>query len=162
MVDTKRNATMLWTGGKDSSMALYEADQNGYRVRCLVTFAPQEPDFLAHPLGFIKIQAQALALPHIIFPISAPFEKSYETCLCRLRDEMGINCVVTGDIAEVNGYPNWIRERSRPVGMHVHTPLWERDRNALLRQLLDRGFKARLSCIKTRWLDESWVGREIE
>jgi uncharacterized protein (TIGR00290 family) len=161
MVNPMQNAAMLWTGGKDSSMALFEADQNGYCVRCLVTFAPPDPDFLAHPLAFIKMQAQALVLPHYVLPISAPFEESYETNLCRLRDEMGINCVVTGDIAEVNGNPNWIRERSRPVGMSVHTPLWGRDRNALLRQLLDRGFKARFSCVNTRWLDENWIGREL-
>ncbi len=161
MIDPVQNAAVLWTGGKDSSMALYEAGQNGYRVRCLVTFAPPEADFLAHPLGFIKMQAQALALPHYVLPISAPFENSYETSLCRLRDEMGIGCVVTGDIAEVDGNPNWIRERSRAVGMSVHTPLWGRDRNVLLRQFLDRGFKARFSCVKTRWLDENWVGREL-
>jgi uncharacterized protein (TIGR00290 family) len=161
MVDPMQNAAMLWTGGKDSSMALYEADQNGYCVRCLVTFAPPEPDFLAHPLAFIKMQAQALVLPHYVLPISAPFERSYETSLCMLRDEMGINCVVTGDIAEVDGNPNWIRERSRIGGMSVHTPLWGRDRNALLRQFLDRGFKARFSCVNTRWLNESWIGREL-
>jgi len=142
-------------------MALYEAGQNGYCVRCLVTFAPSEPVFLAHPLGFINMQAQALALPHHVLSISAPFERSYETSLCRLRDETGVNCVVTGDIAEVNGNPNWIRERSRPVGMSVHTPLWGRDRNTLLRQLLDRGFKACFSCVDTRWLNENWVGREL-
>ena len=142
-------------------MALYEAGQNGYRVRCLVTFAPPEPDFLAHPLDFIKMQARALALPHHVLPIRAPFEKSYEDGLRRLQDEMDIDCVVTGDIAEVNGNPNWIRERSRSVGMNVHTPLWGRDRHALLRQLLDRGFKARFSCVNTRWLDESWIGREL-
>ena len=161
MVDLKQNAAMLWTGGKDSSMALYELDQNGYCVRCLVTFAPPEPNFLAHPLGFIKMQAQALALPHYVLPISAPFEKSYETSLCRLRDELGITCVITGDIAEVNGAPNWIRERSRTVGMNVHTPLWKRDRNVLLGQFLDRGFKARFSCVNKRWLDENWIGREL-
>jgi len=153
---------MLWTGGKDSSMALYEAAQNSYSIRCLVTFAPPEADFLAHPLGFIKLQAQALALPHYVLSISEPFERSYEIALRKLRDEMGINCVVTGDIAEVDGNPNWIRERCRPVGLSVHTPLWGRDRNAMLRQLLERGFKARFSCIKTRWLDEDWIGRELD
>ncbi len=47
------------------------------------------------------------------------------------------------------------------LGWSVYTPLWGRDRNALLRQLLDRGFKTLFSCVKTRWLDESWVGREL-
>jgi len=142
-------------------MALYEAGQDGYCVRCLVTFAPPDPAFLAHPLDFMKMQARSLALPHHVLPVSAPFERSYEAGLRRLRDDMGIDGVVTGDIAEVDGQPNWIRERSRPVGISVHTPLWGRDRNTLLRQLLDRGFKARFSCVKKRWLDEGWVGREL-
>jgi diphthine-ammonia ligase len=161
MVDTMQNAAMLWTGGKDSAMALFEARQNGYHIRYLVTFAPPEPDFLAHPLDFIKMQAQALALPHYVVPISKPFEQSYEAGLCKLRDEMGVNCIVTGDIAEVAGHPNWTRERSRPVGLNVYTPLWGRNRNALLRQVVERGFKVLFSCVKTRWLDENWIGREL-
>lgn len=152
---------MLWTGGKDSALALHEAIHDGHHVSCLVTFAPPDAAFLAHPLPFIKIQAQALALPHHVLPISEPFEETYENQLCRLRDETGISTVITGDIAEVNGCPNWIRERSRPVGMHVHTPLWGRHRDGLLQQLLSLKFKVRFSCIKTRWLTEDWVGREL-
>lgn len=153
---------MLWTGGKDSSLALFEAAQAGYCIRCLVTFAPPEPDFLAHPLEFMRLQAQALRLPHYVLPIAEPFAESYETHLHNLRHEMGIDAVVTGDIAEVGGSPNWIRERCRPAGMQVHTPLWGRDRNALLEQLLQHGFKVRFSCIKKQWLSEDWIGRELD
>ncbi len=158
---TMQTTAMLWTGGKDSSLALDEALQSGYNVSCLVTFAPPEPDFLAHPLTFIKKQAQALALPHYILPVSAPFESSYEAGLSKLRNEMDIGCVITGDIAEVNGYPNWIRQRSCPVGLTVHTPLWGRERRALLRQLLDRKFETRISCIDMRWLREDWIGQKL-
>ena len=160
--DSTRRAAMLWTGGKDSSLALHEARRDGFDVQCLVTFAPGVPDFLAHPLKFMMMQAQALGLPHYVFPVNEPYETSYETCLRRLRDEMGIGTVITGDIAEVGGSPNWIRARSGPVGMNVHTPLWGRDRGDLLAQLLAHGFKVRFSCIKTRWLAEDWVGRELD
>ncbi|PYJ84746.1 MAG: hypothetical protein DME22_11645 [Verrucomicrobia bacterium] len=157
----KQNAAMLWTGGKDSSLALYESGHNGYRVRCLITFAPPEPNFLAHPLPFIKLQAESLGLPHYVFTVCRPFENSYESGLRRLREGMNIHTVITGDIAEVGGSPNWIRERSRPVGMNVHTPLWGRDRDVLLRQLLANGFEVFFSCAKTRWLTEDWIGREL-
>lgn len=153
---------MLWTGGKDSALAMYEATQTGYDIRCLVTFAPPEGDFLAHPLSVIKLQAKAIGLPHYVLPISAPFESGYEVALGRLKNEMGIECVVTGDIAHVDGQPNWIRERCRPVGLDVHTPLWGRARHALLRQLLDSGFMVRFSCVDTRRLDAHWVGRELD
>jgi uncharacterized protein (TIGR00290 family) len=156
-----KNAAILWTGGKDSSLALFEASRSGYDVRCLVTFAPPDPDFLAHPLAFMKLQAEALGLPHHVLPVEEPFAESYETHLRALRSEMGIEAVVTGDIAEVGGSPNWIRERSRPVGMEVHTPLWGRDRQVLLEQLLRHRFTVRFSCVKKRWLAENWVGRTL-
>jgi len=152
---------MLWTGGKDSALALFEASQSGYNVRCLVTFAPPQPDFLAHPLAFMKLQAEALGLPHSVLQVREPFEEGYETHLRQLRNE-GIDAVITGDIAEVGGSPNWIRERSRPVGMEVHTPLWGRDRQDLLEQLLSHRFEVMFSCVKKRWLTESWVGRRLD
>ena len=157
-----RRAAMLWTGGKDSSLALHEACDDGYDVVCLVTFAPAQPDFLAHPLRFMMMQAHALGLPHYVFPVAEPYAESYEAGLRRLRDEMAIDTVITGDIAEVGGSPNWIRERSRPVGMDVHTPLWGRDRAALLAQLLGGRFKVLFSCVKTKWLADDWVGRELD
>ena len=156
-----KNAAMLWTGGKDSCLALLEASRSGYNVRCLVTFAPPDPDFLAHPLAFMKLQAEALGLPHHVLPVHEPFADGYETHLRSMHNDMGIGAVVTGDIAEVNGSPNWIRERSRPVGMEVHTPLWGRDRRTLLEQLLSHHFTVRFSCVKKRWLAESWVGRTL-
>ena len=55
---------MLWTGGKDSSLALYEAHLLGYEITHLATFVPTEkPEFLAHPVSFMKYQAEALGLP---------------------------------------------------------------------------------------------------
>jgi len=157
-----KNAAMLWTGGKDSALALFEAGRSGYDVRCLVIFAPLDPFFLAHPLAFMKLQAQALGLPHHVLSVREPFEEGYEMHLRAMRNEMKIEAVVTGDIAEVNGAPNWIRERSRPVGMEVHTPLWGRDRQTLLEKLLARRFEVRFSCVKKRWLAESWVGRTLD
>jgi diphthine-ammonia ligase len=157
-----QNAAMLWTGGKDSSLALFEASRDGYCVQSLLTFAPPRPEFLAHPVAIMKLQAEALGLRHLILPVAEPFDKSYEAHLHTLRNEMGIDVVITGDIAEVGGSPNWIRERSRPVGMQVHTPLWGRDRETLLADLSRLGFEVRFSCIKKRWLTESWVGRVLD
>lgn len=162
MTDSMQDAAVLWTGGKDSALALYEAGRNGCRVRCLATFAPPQPDFKAHPLTVIRLQAQALGLPHHVLPVTAPFAAGYETALRKLRDEFGVGCAITGDIDEIDGKPNWIGERCRAVGMRVHLPLWGRERELLLEQLLERGFRTRISCVDMRRLDASWVGRELD
>jgi uncharacterized protein (TIGR00290 family) len=156
------NAAVLWTGGKDSALALHEARRDGWNVRWLVTFAPPEPDFLAHPVSVMKLQAKALGLPHLMWPVHAPFAESYEDGLRWLQGTLQIDTVITGDIAEVGGQPNWIRERCQATGMKVLTPLWQRNRLALLQQLLDARFEVVFSCVKTGWLTPNWVGRALD
>ena len=152
----------LWSGGKDAMLALCLAREQGHQVAALVTFAPTEPRFLAHPLPLIRRQAEALGLPHRLVTIAAPFEQSYETALARLRQEWAIDGVVTGDIDRVDGAENWIRARCRPLGIAVHTPLWQQSRQALLEQLIERGIEARISCVDTRTLAPDWVGRALD
>ncbi len=161
MTPAPQNAAVLWTGGKDSALALHEAGRSGCRVRCLLTFASPRPQFLAHPLPFLRLQARALGLPHHLWPVREPLADGYEAGLRWLRDEMGIDAVITGDIAEVGGAPNWIRERNRGIGLNVVTPLWGRDRLALLQELLGKGFKVLFSCVKAPWFTAAWVGREL-
>ena len=49
LLDPSSKATVLWTGGKDSALALYEARLSGYTIVNLVTFIPDGTDFLAAP-----------------------------------------------------------------------------------------------------------------
>lgn len=160
-VDGLNRAAVLWTGGKDCSMAFYKAELSGYRIEKLVTFTPRKGKFLAHPLSFMKYQAQALATQHIQVIIDNPFKRSYERAILSLRDHYGIGTLVTGDIAEVNGHPNWISECCQYSGVDVLTPLWGFDRRKLLQKILSCGFKVIFSCVRKPWLSEDWLGREL-
>lgn len=157
-----RNTALLWTGGKDGALALHEARTSGLPVTQLITFTPQAPHFRAHPLPLIEAQARALGLPHRCVMIAEPFGESYVNAIRELKEKDALDALITGDIAEVGGYPNWIRQCAAPSGMGVLTPLWGRDRRTLLDQLLALGFDVRFSCVKKRWLDASWVGRRLE
>ena len=107
-----RRAAALWTGGKDCSLALHEVRKSGLDIEELITFAPPSPVFLAHPLPFLARQAAAMGLRHRVITIRPPAEDGYTRALKALRRE-GIRTLVTGDIAEVGGRPNWMREVSR-------------------------------------------------
>lgn len=156
------NAAVLWTGGKDSVLALHEARKQHCSIRCLMTFAPPGAEFLAHPIQLMQLQANALRLPHLLWPVQPPFAEAYEAGLRCLREVHGVDAVITGDIAEVDGEPNWIRERSGPAGLKVLTPLWGRDRLGLLEQLVSEGFHAVFSCVKDRWMTPDWAGRALD
>lgn len=161
MSTLSQNAAVLWTGGKDCALAHYEAVLAGHQVSRLVTFAPESGEFLAHPLDFMSHQAEAMALPHCVVPIAEPYKESYVNAIRALGAEHGVDALITGDIAEVDGYPNWIRECSEGSGIEVLTPLWGVDRLSLLRRLLDSRFRVVVSCAKGPWLTADWLGREI-
>jgi len=160
--DTPGWAAVLWTGGKDSCLALYEAILQGFQVERLVTFAPAEAQFHAHPLAFLQLQAQALGLPHHVMEIAEPYETTYRNAISTLRQRWGIGALVTGDTGEVNGHPNWISQCCAGSHTTVLTPLWGRGGTALLNRVISEGFKAIFSCVRKPWLTPEWLGRELD
>jgi diphthamide synthase (EF-2-diphthine--ammonia ligase) len=48
------------------------------------------------------------------------------------------------------------------VGMSGVFPLWMRDAAVLAREMLESGVRARLTCVDTRKLDASFVGRQFD
>ena len=49
----------------------------------------------------------------------------------------------------------------RNTDIDVVTPLWQREREGLLRRFIDLGFEAVLSCVKPP-LDGRWLGRRLD
>ncbi len=160
--DTHRGAAVLWTGGKDSSLALYEATLQGFKIERLITFVPSDGRFRAHPLEVLSLQAQALGLPHHTPEIKEPYREAYQEAIVALRKSWAVQTLVTGDIGEVEGHRNWIRERCVGSDVDVLTPLWDRGGIELLDRLLSCGFQAIFSCVKTPWLTPDWAGRELD
>lgn len=160
--DAEQRVAVLWTGGKDSALALFRAITSGAHVVCLATFAPPAARFLAHPLDMMQLQASALNLPHTVLPVAAPYEQGYELALGQLREQHKVTAVVTGDIAVVDSQPNWIKERCRASGIEACMPLWGIDRESLLQELRTSGFSVMVSCVNTRCLPPSWVGRMLD
>lgn len=161
MSTDKRNTAVLWTGGKDCALAHSEAVQAGQHVTRLVTFAPVEPEFRAHPIPVMRAQAEALGLPHTLMTIVEPYAESYGAAIRSLRDDFNISTLVTGDIDRVDGQPNWITERAAGTGVDVFTPLWNYNREDLLHRLIGSGFVVVFSCVKRPWLGSEWLGRQI-
>ncbi|OQS04021.1 PP-loop superfamily ATP-utilizing enzyme [Thraustotheca clavata] len=158
-------AAVAWTGGKDCAMALYEAKAKGYDVKLLVTFAPENPSFRAHPLALMEAQAAALGMQHVILTIRPPnYNESYEDALKVLMEKYQIECLVTGDIDYVGtSTTNYMNERCAAVGMEIWCPLWQRPRESLIELIIQRKFYVVFSCVKDeKFTDASaWLGKAI-
>jgi uncharacterized protein (TIGR00290 family) len=156
-----KRAVVLWTGGKDCNLALHEARKAGYEIICLITFAMGDANFRAHPLHFMKQQAHALNIPHVVISVNEPYKESYENAIAEIKKKYAIETIVTGDIAEIHGNTNWITDRSKPSGINVFLPLWHLEREQILNKLFDLNFKILFSCVKEPWFTTSWLSREL-
>ena len=132
-------AAVLWTGGKDSALALYHS-LNLYDIRSLICFVPADnSQFYAHPRQLMALQAEKIGIPIEFVPISEPYKLSYREQIKKIR-AAGIEVLITGDISTVGGMPNWIDEVATGL-VGVEKPLWELDRGAILDTLASTQFE---------------------
>ena len=69
----------LFTGGKDSTYAIYLAQQAGHEIICLITIQSDNPDsymFHTPAIELTELQAEAMEMSHII--VSSEGEKEVE------------------------------------------------------------------------------------
>ncbi|MFH1925473.1 MAG: diphthine--ammonia ligase [Chloroflexota bacterium] len=158
-----------WSGGKDSALSLYEIQRDGnYQVVSLLTSISEPHDRVSmHGVRrtLLEQQSRALGLPLIKIPI--PRECSEEEYESRLMDVLGkvksdgINHVVFGDI-----FLEWIKEYREKnlsrLGMTPILPIWGRETLELTRSFISLGFKAVITCVNTKLMPRSFLGKVLD
>jgi len=152
---------LMWSGGKDSALALSRARASGLEVSLLLNFIdPQSRRvrFHATRAELVAAQAEALGLPLRQLAVAwEGFEAVLTGELSRLA-EHGLAGVVFGDIhlADVRA---WYEQRVRAAGLGHLEPIWGESPASLLEEYVAGGGRAVVTCVEARHLDPSWLGR---
>ena len=157
-------AITSWSGGKDSCLALWRTQKLGMTITHLLT-ALDESGLKTRSHGVSKalILAQGKALGVQNEFISASwqnYEQDFITMLQELHAE-GITHAIFGDI-DLIPHREWEEKVCREANMTAVLPLWNENRLSLVNEFLDLGFKARVTCVDDRFLDEPFVGVEFD
>ncbi|MDE2182657.1 MAG: adenine nucleotide alpha hydrolase [Alphaproteobacteria bacterium] len=159
---------LSWSGGKDSCMALQALQQQGVRVRALLTTVTEDFDRISmHGVrrSLLRQQAASLSLPlrEIMIPRGAS-NAQYEARMAEALEEYrraGIVTCAFGDLflEDIRAY----RDRQLEAhGMRAIYPLWGRDTSALIRDFIAQGFKTAVVCVDPRKLPPAFTGRIID
>ena len=157
-------AACLWSGGKDSCLALWKAMAQGLEVRCLVNFLSAELGRTAfHRVrpDLIRLQAEALAIPLIQRETaSGNHEQVYKGVMRELRT-MGVEGLVTGDIDLAEGRL-WVESNCREFGLKAVMPLWNIAPDEVMGQFIGEGFEAVVVCVRADLFGGEWLGRKVD
>src|SRR5688572_16479857 len=152
------------SGGKDSLLALWHARQSGVDVRTMLTmFDETGLRNRSHgvPRPLVEQQARALGL-NLVAPCAG--WENYEAVFVQtLRElhESGHRTVVFGDI-DLEPHREWEERVCKAAGLAAYLPLWQRNRRELAEESLRLGFRAIVVCTDSRYLDDSFCGREFD
>ena len=147
-----------WSGGKDSCYACYRAIESGLDVRYLASMLTKNtgrlfPHYLTAEV--LRVQAAAIGIPLFEEWLEVPetitqltrfvdYDNKYIEMLQKLK-ALGITGGVFGDVSIGNEWAqahyDRIENLCRPVGMKPYRPLWDQDREKMIRDFIDLGFK---------------------
>lgn len=153
-----------WSGGKDSSLALYYAIQDGGKPRALFTTLVEEGDKTrSHGLPLELLHAQSAALGIPLVARATTWESYTDVFVSAVKQfkEEGIKAGVFGDI-DLEEHREWVEKTCDSAGVLPFLPLWKKPRRQLLRELLEVGFKATIIAVKDGVLDRSFLGRTLD
>src|ERR1051326_888400 len=165
----KESVVVSWSGGKDSALALDAVVRGGeFRVESLLTTVAEGLERVQIQnvrRALVERQAEAWGLPLRCVYIrkgasNVEYEARLSAALAEFK-EAGVRRVVFGDLflEDIPEYRERLLARTGTEGLY---PLWGRDTRALLEEFVGRGFKAVVTSVDARALDESFAGAEVD
>lgn len=153
-----------FSGGKDSTLALWRACQAGARPVALLTMLDEtgarsrshgiQPDVLA-------AQARAIGIPLLTGNASwGDYEQVFIAQLGVAR-QMGASAAVFGDI-DLDAHRAWEEQVCAAAGLTPHLPLWQQSRLALVREFVDAGFDARIVVVRRDLMAADYLGARFD
>jgi len=154
---------VLFSGGKDSTYALYWALKEGFDVKYLVTMhSESEESYMYHVpnVHLTELQARAIGIPLVKGFTKGEKEREVED-LKSVLEGLKIDGIIAGALA--SQYQKERVERiAEELGIKVFTPFWKADPEEYMRTLILQGFDVVIVGVSAYGLDERWLGRRID
>jgi diphthine-ammonia ligase len=156
---------ILFSGGKDSAMALWWAQQK-HTASCLITMDSENKEsymFHTDKIKEIPKLAKKVPIPLIFKKTKGVKEEELEdlkTAIKEAKDKYKITGIVSGALAS-NYQKTRVDKICKELGLKSFAPFWHIDPEKYLKQIIDLGFKIQIVHVAAEGLSESWVGKTI-
>ncbi|MCV0391795.1 MAG: diphthine--ammonia ligase [Nitrosopumilus sp.] len=157
----------LFSGGKDSTFAIYLAEKQGHEISCLLSVFPKsdESHLLHYPnLKWTKLQSESMKIPQLIAESNSDETDNelfqLEKLLQNAKEQFGIEGLVHGGIKSKFQYEKFESLCSK-LHLTAITPLWNLEPIQYMNDLVDSNFEFILTTVTSDGLDDSWLGKVI-
>ena len=157
----------LFSGGKDSTYAIFKTTLQNHDLCCLLTMRPSSDDSLLfhYPTTNLLGKISSVMGVPVIEHFCNVAEKNYEVneltrLVMKAVDEFSIDGLVNGCISS-RFQLNILQRICDNLRIRLISPLWNINSDYYYKQLLDEGFEIMITRVAALGLDSSWLGKII-
>jgi len=158
---------VLFSGGKDSTFAIYRAQKQGHEIVCLLSIFPksEESHLLHHPnMKWTSLQSQSMNIPQLTMNSSSDNSDdeliTLGDLLCTAKEQFSIQGLIHGGIKS-----KFQKEKFEAVCSKFNlisiAPLWNSEPLQYMNDLLDSNFEFIMTTVSSEGLNDSWLGKFI-
>jgi len=153
-----------YSTGKDSMLALHRMVQQGHKPIGLVVMYNTTANrswFHGADKKLLKSISESLEIPLECYETDGTdYEIVMEKALSEWK-KLGAEACVFGDI-DILDHRMWNEERCRKAGLSPIMPLWNENREALVREVIGAGYKCLIKCVHPEKLPADFLGKIID
>lgn len=156
---------VLFSGGKDSAMAVHYALQKGYEIQALIAVKPRNTEaYLWHysTVEWTILSAQAMGLPLILLKADDIGPESEAKVLEKVFEKLKINAILLGGVGLQKTQINSVKKIAEEFKIKVLVPYENYSSEDLLREEIQSGLDIRITNVAVDGLGPEWLGKKLD
>lgn len=159
----KTKVVVSFSGGKDSVLSLHKAISLGYEpIALMTTINKSKGDSWFHDISasLLKQVSLALNIPLLLVECDGEnYEDTFETALKNMKN-LGAEACVFGDI-DIAHHREWGEIRCQNTDLKAIFPLWQENRETLVKEFIDLGYKAIIKKVNLSNMSSNFLGKTL-
>lgn len=156
----------LFSGGKDSTYALYQASKE-HEVVCLLSVVSENPEsYMFHTpnISMTELQSESLGIPLISKITKGVKEEELEDLKELIKEAIkkyNIEGIITGAIAS-DYQASRIQKICDELSIKCINPLWRKDQIKLVKDMIKDKFQIMVVAVSCEGLTQEWLGKTLD
>lgn len=157
---------VLFSGGKDSTFAVYLAKEKGHEIKCLISILSENEDsymFQCVKEKVITNISKRMGIPVLFQKTKGEKEKELmdlKKVIKKAKEKYSLEGIVTGAMESVY-QASRIQKICNELNLECFNPLWKKDPEEYWEELIKNKFRIKIVKVAADGLTDEWVGKEI-
>lgn len=156
---------VLFSGGKDSAMAVQYAKQKGWEIEALIAVKPKNTEaYLWHysTVEWTILSANAMELPLYLVKTDEIGPENEAKILEKVFSKLKINAILLGGVGLQKTQINSVKKIAEKFKIKVIVPYENYTSEELLREEIQAGLDIRITNVAVEGLGPEWLGKKLD